>query len=151
MKKTLTALLVVVLMLSSFSVAQASDGVVNVEYFDDGSYVVTVVDCDAVMFASSTIRGRKTSTYYRADGKEAFALTVYGTFSYDGTNQAVCTDSSYTHTIYRNDWSLKSASATKSGNTATATGTFIRKALGVTVDTKVLPVSLSCDKDGNLS
>lgn len=151
MKKVLSALLVVALMLGSFSVAQASnDAVVDITYYDDDSYVITTINYAAARSAS-TITGSKTSTYYRSDGIKAFSLTVYGTFSYDGTSQAVCTNASYSHNIYQNDWSLKSASATKSGNTATATGTFIRKELGITVDTKTRTVNLSCDRSGNLS
>ena len=147
MNKVLSALLVVALMLGSVSVAQAfNDAVVDITYYDDGSYVITTINYAAAR-SSSTITGSKTSS----DGIKAFSLTVYGTFSYDGTSQAVCTNASYSHDIYKNDWSLKSASATKSGNTATATGTFIRKELGITVDTKTRTVNLSCDRNGNLS
>ena len=151
MKKVLSALLVVALMFASVSVAKASNHtVVGITYYDDDSYVITTINY-AVTKSSSTVSGSKTSTYYRSDGIKAFSLTVYGTFSYDGTNQAACTNVSYSHDIYQNDWSLKSASATKSGNTATATGTFIRKELGITVDTKTRTVNLSCDRNGNLS
>ena len=139
MNKVLSALLVVALMFASVSVAKASnDTVVSITYYDDDSYVITTINY-AVTKSSSTVSGSKTSTYYRSDGIKAFSLTVYGT------------NVSYSHDIYQNDWSLKSASATKSGNTATATGTFIRKELGITVDTKTRTVNLSCDRNGNLS
>ncbi|MDY2983051.1 MAG: hypothetical protein SOT00_06725 [Eubacteriales bacterium] len=62
-----------------------------------------------------------------------------------------CTASSYTYQIHNSSWSFSSGSASKSGNTATAKGTFARKVLGITVDSKTLTVSLSCDKNGNLS
>ena len=163
MNKVLSALLVVALMFASVSVAKASnDTVVGITYYDDDSYVITTINY-AVTKSSSTVSGSKTSTYYRSDGIKAFSLTVYGTFSYDGKEakilkagtdsniSKISTNASYSHYIYQNDWSLKSASATKSGNTATATGTFIRKELGITVDTKTRTVNLSCDRNGNLS
>lgn len=150
MKIVLSTLLVIALMFASVSVAKASNDTVNsITYYDDGSYVITIINY-AITKSSSTVSGSKTSTYYRSDGIKAFSLTVYGTFSYDGTNPAVCSNSSYSHDIYQNDWSLKSASATKIGNTVTVTGTFIRKELGITVDTKTRTVSLSCDRNGNL-
>ena len=46
---------------------------------------------------------------------------------------------------------LTAGTALIAGNTATAKGTFARKVLGITVDSKTLTVSLSCDKNGNLS
>lgn len=138
-----------ILILTPYTIAKAN-GVESevVEYFADGSYCVTTVSYQSTR--ASTISGSKISTYHYHDGTKAFSLTVHGTFSYDG-NQAVCTSSSYSHVIYENDWSLKSATATKSGNTASATGTFIRKEFGITVDTKTIVVNLACDKNGNLS
>ena len=137
------------LILTPFPIAKArsaENGVV--EYFADGSYCVTAVSYQ--LSRASSVSGSKTRTYHYNDGTKAFSLTVHGTFSYDG-NQAVCTSSSYSHVIYENDWILKSATATKSGNTASATGTFIRKEFGITVDTKTIVVNLACDKNGNLS
>ena len=48
-------------------------------------------------------------------------------------------------------WSLKSGAASKSGNKAIGKGTFVKKTLGITVDTRDITCTLTCDVNGNLS
>lgn len=96
-------------------------------------------------FARSGINGQKTRSYYDS-GKLAWTLTVNGSFSYNGTSSS-CIGSSVTYTINDGAWSKTSTSSTSNGNTATAYGSF-RKNNGQTGSTSV---SLSCDRNGNLS
>lgn len=121
----------------------------SIERLEDGSYIVTTISYQGSR-ASNTRTGSKERTYYANDNTKLFSLTVKGTFKYDGTS-ASCTSSTYSYNIYDSSWSLKSATATKSGATATAEGTFAKKVLGITTMTKSLTPTLTCDKDGNLS
>lgn len=121
----------------------------SVEFFSDGSYCVTTITCVGTREALQKT-AKKTKNYYDSDGEALFSLVVYGTFKYDGTS-ASCLSSSYTYEIYDSAWSLKSATASKSGATATASGTFVKKVLGITVNTITLTPTLTCDKNGTLS
>lgn len=121
----------------------------SVEYYEDGSYCVTTITCSGAREVLQK-SAKKTKSYYDSDDEVLFSLVVYGTFKYDGTS-ASCLSSSYTYNVYDSSWSFKSATASKSGATATASGTFVKKVLGITTMTRTLTPTLTCDKDGNLS
>lgn len=131
--------------------AAHAETVVNesVEYFADGSSCITIITC-ASSRAALQKSAAKEVIYRGSDDTKLFSLTVHGTFKYDGSS-ATCIDASYTYNVYDSAWSFKSATASKSGATATASGTFVKKVLGITVATKALTPTLTCDKDGNLS
>ena len=156
MKKQMTAILLAVLLcLGSIPVsAEDSSSAAQAIYFSDGSYItIELIDGPDQI---ETDRGRtsvtksKAATYYRSDGVKAFTLTVTGIFTYDGTTSA-CTSSTYSYTLHESEWSLKTGSASYIGNAASATGTFVRKVLGITVSTKILTVTLSCSPSGIFS
>lgn len=150
MKKVLSILFAALFLLMLIPSAPAkAETTTDVVYFEDGSYVVTVLQ-EYSTRSSNQKTASKSSTLYDPNGGAVATLTVHGTFRYDGTT-VTCTASSYTYQIHNSSWSFSSGSASKSGNTATAKGTFARKVLGITVDSKTLTVSLSCDKNGNLS
>lgn len=150
MKKVLSILFAALFLLVLIPSAPVkAETTTDVVYFEDGSYVVTVLQ-EYSTRSSNQKTASKSSTLYDPNGRSVATLTVRGTFRYDGTT-ATCTASTYTHQIHNSSWSLSSGSASKSGNTATAKGTFARKVLGITTDSKTLTVSLSCDKNGNLS
>lgn len=150
MKKVLSILFAALFLLVLIPSAPVkAETTTDVVYFEDGSYVVTVLQ-EYSTRSSNQKTASKSSTLYDPNGGSVATLTVRGTFRYDGTT-ATCTASTYTHQIHNSSWSLSSGSASKSGNTATAKGTFARKVLGITTDSKTLTVSLSCDKNGNLS
>lgn len=54
-------------------------------------------------------------------------------------------------TILSSTWYVVSKSATKGGNTAKATVTMGRKLVGVTIDKETYNITLTCDKNGNVS
>lgn len=150
MKKVLSILFAALFLLVLIPSAPVkAETTTDVVYFEDGSYVVTVLQ-EYSTRSTNQKSASKSQKYHASNGELACTLTVHGTFRYDGTT-ATCTASTYTHQIHNNSWSFSSGSASKSGNTATAKGTFARKVLGITVDSKTLTVSLSCDKNGNLS
>lgn len=121
----------------------------NVTYYDDGSYMTDVVYVSPAR-ASGTVTGNRVRTYYNDSGTEMWKATLTGTFSYTGTT-ATCTASSCSVSISNSSWYVVSKSATKSGNTATASLTMGNKLLGITVKKVPITITLTCDGNGNLS
>lgn len=129
--------------------AHASDISETIEYFEDGSYKITTITEDSR--TRSTKTASKSERYYNADGELEILMTVTGTFYYNGTTSE-CTYVDGTTTIVKtNLWTLKSETPASNGGTATYTVVFGRKILGVVVGTETHSVSLTCDKNGNLS
>lgn len=118
-------------------------------YFEDGSsMVITILESNSR--AAGTKSGTKQCTYRDSEGELSWIATLSGTFTYTGTS-STCTSSSINVTIYDSLWYNVSKSASKSGNTATGTVTMGLKVLGVTVSKPTYNLTLTCDKDGNLS
>jgi hypothetical protein len=156
MKKRIIALLLT-MFLCFVSIPASSESLnsdLQIIYYPDGSYVITELIDDSteslLLHNRTTVTKSKASTYYANTGTKCFTLTVTGTFTYDGTS-ATCTSATYSSTIHNNEWSLATGAASHSGNSATATGTFVRKVLGVVVSTKILTVTLSCSPSGEFS
>ena len=132
-----------------------ADGYVT--YLDDGSYYVTVIeDCpdvgDPVNTAGSrsTVTKSKSTTYYNSSNTAQWKFTLKGTITYDGSTSQ-CTGASSSVTIYNTAWSVYSKTASHSGNQATGNVTMQRKVLGIVVETKTRSLTLTCDKNGNVS
>lgn len=118
-------------------------------YFEDGSYMTAEVITKGTR-ASGSVSGSKPYTYYRSDGSAQWKATISGSFTYTGSS-AICTSSSVDVTIYDSSWYTISKSSSKSGNTASASVTMGEKLGGVTVTKVPANLSLSCDKNDNLS
>ena len=131
----------------------------TIEYLEDGTQIVTTVydttpyENNGVAPVATTITksGSKTATGKNSDGDVLWTLTVHGTFRVVTGSSATCTASSYSYTAPGSGWSLKSGSATKSGNVATANGIFVKKFLGITTETRDVTVNLVCSTSGTLS
>ena len=151
MKRIVSLSIALIMMASLVSVTcfAASDSETKVTYFEDGSYLVETIE-ESRTRASGTKTGTKTQTYYGSDGESAWKAVLTGTFTYTGSS-ATCTASSVSVTIYDTSWYTISKSASRSGNTASATVTMGCKLLGVTIDKVTTTPTLTCDKDGNLS
>lgn len=150
MKRILCLALAAILMFCTVPVfADAAENPITYVYLDDGSYfTVQVVSSGAR--ASGSVTGSKRYTHYDSDGNSNWRVTLTGSFTYTGSN-ATCTSSSVGVSIDDPSWYTISKSAGKSGNTATASVTMGEKQGGVTVTKVPVDLSLSCDKDGNLS
>ena len=121
----------------------------DIIYFDDGSYIeieTTYLESRAI----SAQTGSRAYTYRDQDHKIQWQAVLQGTFSYDGTT-STCTASICTVSITDNAWYVVSKTTSKSGGTAYAELVIGRKMLGITVEKRTINLSLSCDKDGNLS
>lgn len=150
MKRVFSFILASVLLLCMIPVrGNAMENQMEIIYFEDGSYMTVEIITKGTR-ASGSVSGSKPYTYYDSDGVAQWKATLTGSFTYNGSS-ATCTSSSVDVTIYNSTWYVSSKSAGKSGNTATASVTMGKKMLGVTVTTKSASISLTCDKNGNLS
>ena len=132
-----------------------SGTIVDIEYLDNGDYIVTVIE-DGLTYipgdstnATTTVTKTKTKNYLNSAGTVLWNVKVQGTFKYDGSTSK-CTSSAYQANSYAASWSIVSASSSKSGNTATATAT-ARHTSGVGYNDYTRSVSLTCSKTGVFS
>ena len=163
MKKTLTLLLAITLLLSIFVFpANASTEtniavpgtVVDIEYLDNGDYIVTTIEDSSIILPdastnATTVTKTKTSSFYNSAGDVMWYIKVQGTFTYDGTTSK-CTSSAHKAAAIGTTWSILSASNSKSGNTATATAT-ARHYLYPGYNDYTRSVTLTCSKTGVFS
>lgn len=164
MKRALSVTIIVILLLNilSLSTLAASDSsieppidletVENIEYFSDGSYMITTIETvDGIsLMSTSTITGSKSYHYYNSKDVEQWTATIIGTFSYNGSS-ATCTSSSTSYTIYNSNWKVTEATATKSGNKAIGKFTVKYYFLGIPTKTIEYTLTLSCSANGVLS
>ena len=150
MKRLLSSLLILTMLLCVFPVqGSAVEKKLETVYFDDGSYMTVEIITRGTRASGST-SGSKPYTYYDSTGSAQWKATISGSFTYNGSS-ATCTSSSVDVTIYDSAWYTISKSASKSGNTASASVTMVEKRGGVTVNRVPVSLSLSCDRNGNLS
>lgn len=150
MKRVLPIFLVLTIAIFVFPMyANAAEKENNVVYFDDGSYMTAEVIANR-MRASGSVTGNKINTYYDSEGNAKWKAVLTGSFTYTGSS-ATCTSASIDVTIYDSNWYVVSKSASKSGNTASASVTMGKKVAGVTVSKVSANLTLSCDANGNLS
>lgn len=151
MKRYFCFLLALVLCVSGFCFpAHAVQTDETVVYYADGSYMITTVT-EIPTRAANTKTASKSNVYYNEDNELQWKITVTGTFSYDGTT-AQCTQVSGTTTIENTTlWKLDSESPSKSGATSTYSVVLAKKFLGISYKKETHSVSLTCDKNGNLS
>lgn len=161
MKKFLSVVICFITLLGVLSVytsaenADTTEVIVSqtVQKLDDGGFIKIIVTEDITSRARATTSktGSKYFVLTDDDGNELFRFTIKATFSVNTGVSATCTSVSYTYNITDNAWDFDSATTSKSGNKATATGTFKKKVLFITTDTRSCTVTLQCDKNGNLS
>lgn len=170
MKRLFSAITVLCLMATLFTIPVGATSVSEKElavasvsagekvYLDDGYYYIDTITeyaTDAMMTMAAAATYQKSGTIgrtiYNSDNKALFTLYVNGTFQYDKSTFVTCTASSYDHTIHVSSWRLTSGSSSRSGNSATAAGTFKRRYLLVDVEEIQATVHIYCDKNGNLS
>lgn len=130
--------------------AHASGSEETVTYFADGSYLVTTLT-EIPSRASGQKTASKSDRYYDADGSLDWLITVTGTFTYNGTTSQCTYVDGTTSIVATNIYSLYSESPERSGGTATYTVVFSKHVLGIPFSKETYSVSLTCDKDGNLS
>ncbi len=160
-KKILTILLAITLLIPSVCVSNAEaatpvDEIIisrTIESLDEGYYAEILITQQAspVTRAATTKTASKHFVLRNTDGDELARFTLKGTFSINQGVSSTCTAASHITSITDTAWSVKSATSSKSGNQAIGDAEFIRKLLFITVETKTCHLTLSCDKNGNLS
>lgn len=118
-------------------------------YFKDGSYMVTTIE-EISTRASGTKTQSKARTYYGSDDEIKWKILLTGTFTYNGTS-STCTSSTCNVDVYASNWYVVSKSAEKSGNEASGTVTMGQTFLGINISKPVHTLTITCDKDGNLT
>ncbi len=123
----------------------------SVEYFSDGSYMVTEIETPGIsLMSTSTITASKSTKYYSSKDVLQWTVKLTATFSYTGSS-ATCTKSSISHTIYNSKWKVKSATASRSGRTATGKYEIKYYFLGVPTATRSGTIKISCSNTGVIS
>ena len=149
MKRFFALISTAILLMFSLSVlagaAETTDQLVStsVEYLDNGDYIVTEVYRPAIQLYAGT-NGYATATYRNSAGSSIFSVTVYGTFTYNGSTSSA-TSASASVNIYVSNASFVSKNAYTSGASAYGTGTVRYNDSNCSVTARV-----SCDKNGNL-
>ena len=130
---------------------------VEIEYFDDGSYLITTFEEGSSHFGVSAfstnaknVTKSKTVKYYDSNKVARWYVKVTGTFLY-GKGVAKCTSSSVSAGTYGKIWKIVSKSAGKSGNAATAKATAKQYYNGTVIKTINKTVKLTCSSTGSFS
>ena len=126
----------------------------TIEYLENGDYIETIItddteNSDISLYATNTITKTKTKYYKNSSGIVLWSVSVKATFSYNGST-STCTRCSHSTTAHASAWSIKSASHSKSGNTATAKATATWKTSAGSKDYS-MSVTIKCSATGVVS
>lgn len=132
------------------SAADSIDDQQEVLYFkteDLGNGITVTTEITVAPTSSrATDKSATCSQTYTKNDTVIAVITIQGTFRYDGSTVRVVSKS-VTQTTTYNGWSYSQTSFTSSGGTITLTGKLTKLfSLNVPVN-----LSLTCDKDGNIS
>ena len=107
--KKLSILFLCLLMLFSYpSTALAGENEtteVDVEYFDDGSYLVTETTFDNTLTRASTKSATRRLTYFNANDVSEWYFELSATFSYTGSS-VTCTRADVATKLYNDQWKV---------------------------------------------
>lgn len=157
MKKTLSLILtIIILLFSTISVfAEGEDSIISqtTEYFEDGSYIITILtieDENTTTRATSTKSGSKTITIYNSYDEKLVVLKLTATFNYTGSS-ATCTSAVSTYTLYNSNYKVTSSSGITSGNKGIGNFTVKKYFVGVPIKTMEHTITITCSNTGVLS
>lgn len=155
MKRIISVLLslsIFMLALVPFSIFanENNSDVQYIEYFEDGSYIVTeIISQESVSRATGVVKA-KNEHYYNSSNEKEWTVTITGTFNYDGKT-ASCTKAVTSYKIYNDRWEVTASNASKSGAKAIGNFTVKKYLLGIPTKTVNKTVTLTCSKDGVFS
>lgn len=145
--KVFTAVFLIISLLPTVSRA-TSPLETEIIRFEDGSYMT--VELTVSQTRSSSKSASKTYHYHNIWGTEEWYATLTGTFTYDGTTSR-CTLSGVIIGITDTSWYIISRDNNEQGDTAYGTIVMGYKLFGITTDKKTVNMSITCDKNGNIS
>ena len=151
-RKFVLLILSLVLLLNCLAVGTIAASVetgTDIIEFDDGSYLEVIVK-KSLGRATDSVTGYKIYRYRDASDNIEWEAELTATYTYNGTT-STCTGANCSVTISDSKWYVVSNSTTRSANTATTLLTMGKKFLGITVGKPEYTITLTCDKDGNLS
>lgn len=120
-----------------------------IHVFDDGSQLLEGKPAVTAQ-TRDNITAHKPYYHRNSSGTLLWTITVNGTFSYNGSTSS-CISASYDTQINNSAWSVQSGSAYPSGNSAIASVVMARKLLLIVLETVPVTITLTCDKNGNVS
>ena len=120
-----------------------------IHVFDDGSQLFEEQPL-VITQTRNSLTAQKPYYHCNSSGTVLWTATVTGTFTYNGSTSS-CTNASYSTQVYNSSWSEQSGTAYPSGNTAIADVVMMRKLLFIVVETVPVTITLTCDKNGNVS
>lgn len=144
------ALAFVILQPSNIFALENNETYIEYEYLENGYYFETIITYDNPVARTSSVTAHKTTTYKSASGNTLWSVTVYGTFTYNGSTSK-CTSASVSTSAPDPSWKITSKSSSKSGNTAKATATTICYLNGNPINSATKTVTLKCSASGTLS
>ena len=157
MKKLLSFVFAIIMIfsISMFSVKAKNKDVCvteKIEYFEDGSYMITTIEVEKnnIARATSTVTGSKTVEMYSVSDVKMVTLKLTATFSYTGSS-ATCTNVSPTFTVHDSNYRVTKSTGTKSGNKGVGDFTVKHYVLGVPINTKNVTITITCSNTGTLS
>lgn len=160
MKKFVTTLLALLMLLQILSTTAGAldqrdydsmETISYTEYLDDGSYIIITIEQSPIGRSSTyTVTGRKHVELFNSSDELQWRYTLIGTYTVVDGVSAVCTNSTYSSTIYNDKWSLTAHSNRYSGNTAYGTATYKKKVLFVTTSTQDIDIYITCDIYGSI-
>ncbi len=151
MKRIFSILLIVALLFACIPQAFAKDtGTTTIIDLGDGARLIITlteeVSSASTQRALKTITSRKTFEYNK-NGKTEWKATLTASFYYNGLNSK-CTEASCPVSVADANWSPKSKDVRLSGSTAIVDLVMYHKGQNKSVS---YTLTLSCDKDGNIS
>lgn len=156
MKKIISMGLVVVFIMLTICALPAnaaekemSQQIVSIEELGNGYYIETVIEDVPTIYATNTITKTKTAYVKHDDNTVLCSLSITATFKYDGSTSS-CTSCSHSSTAPGSTWSVKNASSSRSGNSATATATAVHD-FGIYTAEYPMSVKITCSANGTIS
>lgn len=156
-RKLIVALTLVLFVFSLFSVSvtamnEKEATIVSRSIFTylDGSYDEIIIIQLQTPNNRAVKSGQISRTHYTDDNEAVWKVTLTGTYTYNGVTSS-CINAVTNVTFYKPNWVVVSENTSYSGNTATTNVVLGYNVLGTVVPLANVNLSLSCDKDGNLS
>ena len=98
----------------------------------------------------STVIKTKYCNYFDSKGNCLWSVRLSGTFIYNH-RKSVCVSSEITYEIRDSDWKMLSYTSNEDGNTATGEFSIRQYKLGVPLKLIEKTLTLTCDKNGNVT
>lgn len=173
MKKLLSILIAFIMIFIPFCIfAQAEDGAADkqTEFFEDGSYITieissVITNENSDVFTKilefyrkllefftgiKSVSKIKYASYYDKNGNLLWTVFLEAEFSYN-RKTSYCKSARTYSEIYDNDWEISFCEHKTDGNRAEAVFTIQQTKLGVKLRNINKTLSLTCDKNGNIS